>query len=156
MHVIAGMAVTFLLAATPAFAERMTRTVAGARSIAAAFVEAEAETGIHVVTGGTDVHLVLLDTSKSFDAKVGLGRLHAVGVNANAMRIAYDPAPAGGCSGLRLGATSSATRGFDDAAFCELGEILVATLSNPGQPPAPELSARARALAAAYPAYPDR
>jgi glycine hydroxymethyltransferase len=156
MHVIAGMAVTFLLAAKPAFADRMTRTVAGARAIAAAFVEAEDETAIRVVTGGTDVHLVLLDTSKSFDARVGLDRLHAVGVNANAMRIAYDPAPDGGCSGLRLGATSSATRGFDDAAFRELGEILVATLSNPGQPPVAELSARARALAAAYPAYPDR
>jgi glycine hydroxymethyltransferase len=154
MHVIAGMAVTFLLAGTPTFADRMTRTLAGARLIAAAFVDAEDETGIHVVTGGTDVHLVLLDTSESFDARVALERLHAVGVNANAMRIAYDPAPAGGVSGLRLGATSSATRGFDGAAFAELGEILVGTLSGGDQPPSAELAARAKALAAAYPIYP--
>jgi glycine hydroxymethyltransferase len=153
MHVIAGMAVTFLLAAQPAFADRMARTLAGARSIAAAFVEAEDETGIHVVTGGTDVHLVLLDTSKRFDARLGLERLHAVGVNANAMRIAYDRAPEDGCSGLRLGATSSATRGFDAAAFAELGEILVGTLCGDDQPPSAELAARAKALAGAYPIY---
>jgi glycine hydroxymethyltransferase len=153
MHVIAGMAVTFLLASTPSFGERMARTVAGARAIAAAFVEAEGETGIRVVTGGTDVHLLLLDTAASFDAAVGLERLHAVGVNANAMRIAYDPAPPGGRSGLRLGATSSATRGFDAAAFAELGEILVGALSAADQPPSADLSARAKALAAAYPIY---
>ena len=153
MHVIAGMAVTFLLAAQPAFADRMARTIAGARSIAAAFVAAEEETGIHVVTGGTDVHLVLLDTSKRFDARVGLERLHAVGVNANAMRIAYDPAPDDGCSGLRLGATSSATRGFDTAAFAELGEVLIGALSGVDEPPSAKLSARAKALAAAYPIY---
>jgi glycine hydroxymethyltransferase len=153
MHVIAGMAVTFLLASTPAFSDRMARTVAGARAIAAAFVEAEGETGIRVVTGGTDVHLLLLDTSQSFDATVGLERLHAVGVNANAMRIAYDPSPEGGRSGIRLGATSSATRGFDEAAFAELSEILVGALSGGGEPPSAELSARAKALAAAYPIY---
>jgi glycine hydroxymethyltransferase len=153
MHVIAGMAVTFLLASTPAFADRMARTIAGARAIAAAFVDADGETGIGVVTGGTDTHLALLDTSKSFDATVGLERLHAVGVNANAMRIAYDPSPAGGRSGLRLGATSSATRGFDEAAFAELGEILVGALSNGDSPPSADLAARAKALAAAYPIY---
>jgi glycine hydroxymethyltransferase len=153
LHVIAGMAVTFLLAATPDFADRMARTVAGARAIAAAFVEAEGESGIRVVTGGTDVHLLLLDTSHSFDAAVGLERLHAIGVNANAIRIAYDPAPAGGRSGLRLGATSSATRGFDQAAFAELGEILVGALSGGDRPPGADLASRAKALAAAYPIY---
>jgi glycine hydroxymethyltransferase len=153
MHVVAGMAVTFLLASQPAFAERMARTLAGARSIAAAFVAAEESSGIHVVTGGTDVHLVLLDTSKRFDAREGLEQLHAVGVNANAMRIAYDPSPEGGCSGLRLGATSSATRGFNAAAFAELGEILVATLSDDGGSRTGVLAARARELAAAYPIY---
>jgi glycine hydroxymethyltransferase len=153
MHVIAGMAVTFLLASQPAFADRMARTLEGARSIAAAFVEAEEEIGIHVVTGGTDVHLVLLDTSKRFDARVGLERLHEHGVNANAMRIAYDLAPGDGCSGLRLGATSCATRGFDAAAFAELGEILVSALSGDDRQPSAAILARARALAAAYPIY---
>jgi glycine hydroxymethyltransferase len=154
MHVIAGMAVTFRLAATPGFAERMARTVAGARTLAKALAAAEEDTGIRVVTGGTDVHLVLLDTSDRFDAGEGLERLHAVGINANAMRIAYDRAPAGGRSGLRIGATSSATRGFDEGAFEELGEIVVGALSSDDPAHQAALNVRARALAAAFPAYP--
>ena len=154
MHVIAGMAVTFGLASKPAFANRMARTLAGARTIAAAFFESSrADEAISVVTGGTDVHLVLLDTSAVVDATSALSRLHSVGINANAMRIAYDAAPDGGCSGLRLGATSSATRGFGQAEFEELGAILVAALSADWQSRLVELRERARALALGFPPY---
>ena len=154
MHVIAGMAVTFGLAKQPAFADRMARTVAGARAIAAAFqTDGALQSGIGVVTGGTDVHLALLDTGAVFDANVALERLHAVGINANAMRIAYDRAADGGCSGLRLGATSCATRGFGQAEFAELGEILVGTLGDEHIANVTELHERARVLAAAHPPY---
>jgi glycine hydroxymethyltransferase len=154
MHVIAGMAVTFGLAQQPAFAERMARTLAGARAIAAAFFDPSgADDAIKVVTGGTDVHLVLLDTGAIFDANEALSRLHFVGINANAMRIAYDTAPEGACSGLRLGATSSATRGFGQAQFEELGAILVAALATESSARVEELRERALSLALAFPPY---
>lgn len=153
MHVIAGMAVTFLLAKMPEFKERMARTVAGARTIAAAFHEAAGATGVEVVTGGTDVHLALLDTTRFGDARTALDRLHEIDVQANAMRIAYDTAVAPGRSGLRLGATSCATRGFDAAAFAELADVLTSLLSQDGLEHRDALRDRVRTLARAYPAY---
>lgn len=154
MHVIAGMAVTFGLAGRPEFADRMARTVAGARAIAAAFyADSDSDDAVTVVTGGTDVHLALLDTGALFDAKVALERLHSVGINANAMRIAFDRAQEDGCSGLRLGATSSATRGFGQEEFSELGEILVGTVGPDYENKVEALRERSRALALSHPPY---
>ncbi|HWD24551.1 MAG TPA: serine hydroxymethyltransferase, partial [Acidimicrobiales bacterium] len=118
VHVIAAKAVTFALCGTESFRERMARTVAGARTIAGKFHAAAERSGIDVVTGGTDVHLVLLDVTRSGE-RAGdlLDALHLVGVNANAMRIAFDPQPRPSCSGLRLGTASLATRGFAAAEF---------------------------------------
>jgi glycine hydroxymethyltransferase len=152
MHIIAGKAVTFGLAATPAFADRMARTVAGARTIAGALNDAARTTGVTVVTGGTDVHLVLCDTTDApFPAEAGLEYLHAVSINANAMRIAYDQAPSGSSSGLRLGATSLATRGFDGAAFEELGDIVTLALGPDRARRHEELRQRVDALVAQFP-----
>ena len=156
MHVIAGMAVTFLLASTPDFKDRMARTVAGARALAAAFGASSGDTGIDVVTGGTDAHLLLLDTAGFGDARMALERLHEIDVNANAMRIAYDAAQPPGCSGLRLGATSCATRGFGAGAFAELAGVLVECFEGRGSSHRDELRDRVRGLARTYPAYATR
>ncbi len=154
-HVTAAYALTFALARTPAFRERMERTLAGASLVASRLQEAAGETQVAVVTGGTEVHQFLLDVSGTGrDATEVMGWLHALSVNANPMAIAYDPRPAPGMSGLRLGTTSLATRGFREADFAELAEVLVAGLGPERERRRPELAGRTRALAEAHPVYP--
>lgn len=66
MHVIAGKAVALKIAATPEFAERQQRTLSGARIIADRLMADDvAKAGVSVVSGGTDVHLVLVDLRNS-------------------------------------------------------------------------------------------
>ena len=154
-HVIAANALAFGLAARPAFAERMERTLSGARILAAALSAAADETGCTVLSGGTEVHQVILDASGSTrSAAELLERLHDASCDANALPLAYDPRPESGGSGLRLGTAALATRGFDDAAFAELGALLVAALATRGAPRAGELAEQARALTARFPIYP--
>ena len=106
------------------------------------------------MTGGTDVHLLIADTSRSgVTAQAMLERLHELSVNANALRIAYDPAPPGASSGLRLGTTSLATRGFRGGEFEELGEILVGVFGQGFLARKDELASRIRELASAFPIY---
>ncbi len=103
-HVIAAKAVTFKLAGTEAFRERMGRTLEGARAIAEALVEAEERTGASVVTGGTDVHQLLVDLAPSGrEAWATLRRLNEIGISANAVSLAYDRLAEPACSGLRFG-----------------------------------------------------
>src|SRR5699024_5684050 len=73
MHVIAGKAVAFKVAGSPEFAERQPRTLEGARILAQRLSQLDvAEAGISVLTGGTDVHLVLVDLRGSeLDGKQG-------------------------------------------------------------------------------------
>ena len=73
MHVIAAKAVTFALASTDGYRERMRRTVDGAQIVAAALVAAAPLTGATVVTGGTDVHQLLVDLSGGDNRSDGSG-----------------------------------------------------------------------------------
>jgi glycine hydroxymethyltransferase len=154
---IAGKATAFLLAQSPAFADRMARTVAGARTVAAILNDEVDSTKCTVVTGGTDTHEIVLDTAASgVSAQVALEWLHDVGITANAMRIAFDSQTAPAASGLRLGTTSLATRGFGVQEFRDVGEVLAAALSPGREALKVELARRTHALAAAHPAYPSR
>ena len=112
-HVIAAKAVTFKLAGTEAFRERVERTLQGARTMADILVDAEDRTRAHVVTGGTDVHQFLVDLSPGGrEAWATLGSLNDLGISANAIGLAFDPLAAPLCSGLRFGATALACRGL--------------------------------------------
>jgi glycine hydroxymethyltransferase len=167
-HVMAGQAVTLRIASTPEFRERMERTVEGARTVAAVLAERESRTGAAVITGGTDVHQVLLDVSPSgLDGEEALGLLHEVGANANFIRIAYDPRPAPGSSGIRLGTAALTTRGFGRDEFVEVGEIVAGALAagagggsrspagaGDGGSALKELAMRARKLLDCFPIYP--
>lgn len=156
-HVTAAYALTFALAARPSFAERMARTLAGARRVAATLHAAEAETRMAVATGGTEVHQLLLDTSGAgLGGGEALEALHAVSVNANALPLAYDPRPGPEGSGLRLGTAALATRGFGEDAFAELAEVLVGALGPHRDRRRGELAGRTAELAAAFPVYPGR
>jgi len=157
-HVIAAKAVTFAIAATDSYRRRMERTVSGAQTIAAALSAAETATGAHVVTGGTDVHQLLVDLAPSGrDASGELAHLNALGISANAIRLAFDPMIPPGASGLRLGAAALAARGFGHAEFEEVGSIVATALAEPigdrTSPAASRLAERVRALVEAFPLY---
>jgi glycine hydroxymethyltransferase len=153
-HVIAGKAVTFGLAATDAFRERMERTVAGAQIIARELVASSGRVGAGVVTGGTDVHQLLVDLAPSGrEAWHVLSRLNELGISANAIRLAFDPQANPGASGLRFGASALAARGFGTPEFEEVGRLLADALS-PDRVAATDVPERVKALTDAFPLYP--
>ena len=159
-HVIAAKAVAFKMAAAPGFRERLQRTVSGARTLAARLTEPDVKAaGITVLTGGTDVHLILVDLRDAdLDGKQAEDRLHSVGITVNRNAVPFDPRPPMVTSGLRIGTPALATRGFDDADFAEVGDILAVALTAPAGELDPELAAslraRVAALTSANPLYP--
>jgi glycine hydroxymethyltransferase len=160
-HVIAAKAVAFKMAADPAFKERLARTLSGARILAERLTAADVtEAGVSVLTGGTDVHLVLADLRNSeLDGKAAEDRLHDIGITVNRNAVPFDPRPPMVTSGLRIGTPALATRGFDDADFTEVADIIAAALVEPAGELSAEvtasLRARVSALAAAHPLYTD-
>ncbi|WP_020640797.1 serine hydroxymethyltransferase [Amycolatopsis balhimycina] len=148
-HVIAAKAVAFKMAGEPEFAERQQRTLRGAKIIAERLMDG----GIDVLTGGTDVHLVLVDLRHSeLDGKQAEDRLHEAGITVNRNAVPFDPRPPMVTSGLRIGTPALATRGFGDAEFREAADVIAEALK-PGFD-AGKLRARVTALAEAFPLYP--
>ncbi len=160
-HVIAAKAVAFKMAADPAFRERAERTVRGAALLAQRLVADDVKAaGITVLTGGTDVHLVLVDLRDSdLDGKAAEDRLHSVGITVNRNAVPFDPRPPMVTSGLRIGTPALATRGFGDAEFTEVADIIAAALiAGVGELDAAlatSLQGRVSALAEELRLYPD-
>ncbi|MEV6899531.1 serine hydroxymethyltransferase [Amycolatopsis sp. NPDC051372] len=157
-HVIAAKAVAFKMAAEPQFAERQARTLRGAKLLAERLLaEDTTAAGISVLTGGTDVHLVLADLRDSvLDGKQAEDRLHSVGITVNRNAVPFDPRPPMVTSGIRIGTPALATRGFGDNEFREVADIVAAALL-PGfdETVAEKLRTRVAALTARFPLYPD-
>ena len=130
-HVIAAKAVSFKLAAEPAFRERQERTLAGARLLAERLLADDARAaGINVVSGGTDVHLVLVDLRASpLDGKQAEDRLHSIGITVNRNAVPFDPRPPMVSSGVRIGTPALAARGFDLDDFAEVADIIAIALT---------------------------
>ena len=126
MHVIAAKAVAFKLAMTPEFKEKQERTLRGASILADRLLADDARAaGVDVVTGGTDVHLVLADLRSSvLDGRQAEDRLHEAGITANRNAVPFDPRPPMVTSGVRLGTPALATRGFGDSEFVEVADIV--------------------------------
>lgn len=157
-HVIAAKAVAFKMAGEPAFRERQERTLEGARIIAERLSRDDvAGAGITVLSGGTDVHLVLVDLrDAAIDGQQAEDRLHAVGITVNRNAVPFDPRPPMVSSGVRIGTPALATRGFGADAFTEVADIIAAALAGDGEPDElAVLRARVEALAAEHPLYPD-
>ncbi|MEZ0493507.1 serine hydroxymethyltransferase [Kineococcus sp. TBRC 1896] len=156
-HVIAAKAVAFKLAAEPAFADRQRRTLAGARILADRLTAPDSrEAGIAVVSGGTDVHLVLVDLrDSSLDGKQAEDRLHDIGITVNRNAVPFDPRPPMVSSGVRIGTPALAARGFDEDDFAEVADVIATALRpETGTHALTELSHRVAALAARHPLYP--
>ncbi len=153
MHVVAAKAVAFKAAAQPEFKERQQRTLDGARLIAERLTQADvAANGVQVLTGGTEVHLVLVDLRNApINGQETEDLLHEVGITVNRNSVPNDPRPPMVTSGVRIGTPALATRGFGEAEFTEVADIIAHVLMP--NPDVPALQARVRALTEAYPLY---
>jgi len=151
-HVIAGKAVAFKIAATEAFRERQQRTVEGAKAVAEKLLGAGH--GVNVLTGGTDVHLALVDLRESeLDGQMAEDRLHDIGITVNRNAVPFDPRPPMVTSGLRVGTPALATRGLQADDFAEVGDIIATTLTPDFEGAKDDLVARVSAIAERYPLY---
>jgi glycine hydroxymethyltransferase len=157
-HVIAAKAVSFKLAGEPEFRERQQRTLEGAKILADRLLQEDSrKAGINVVSGGTDVHLVLVDLRESeLDGKQAEDRLHRVGITVNRNAVPFDPRPPMVSSGVRIGTPALATRGFDLDAFREVADIIsLALRPDTDDAGLAALRDRVDALAARFPLYPS-
>ena len=153
MHVVAAKAVAFKAAMQPDFVERQQRTIEGARIIADRLNQKDiTDAGISVLTGGTDVHLVLVDLrNAAIDGQTAQDVLHEAGVTVNKNSVPNDPRPPMVTSGIRIGAPALATRGFGATEFTEVADIIAEALKAGADTTA--LKARVRKLTEAFPLY---
>jgi glycine hydroxymethyltransferase len=153
MHSIAGKAVAFKVAQSELFRERQARTREGAAIVAEEMLGA----GVNVLTGGTDVHLVLADLRDSeLDGQQAEDRLHEIGITVNRNAVPFDPRPPTVSSGVRIGTPALATRGLQADDFREVGKVIAEALTGDfSDEKRNELAQRTRALAERYPLYPQ-
>ena len=153
MHVVAAKAVAFKLAAQAEFKEKQERTLRGASILAERLQEQDVvDAGVQVLTGGTDVHLVLVDLRNSqLNGQQGEDLLHEVGITVNRNSVPFDPLPPMTTSGLRIGTPALASRGFGDEEFTEVSDIIAQALK-PGAD-VDALRARVDKLADDFPLY---
>ena len=154
MHVIAAKAVAFKVAMTDEFKERQKRTIRGAQILADRLVAPDATAaGLDVLTGGTDVHLILADLRNSeVNGAEAQDLLHEVGITVNRNSVPFDPRPPMVTSGVRIGTAALATRGFGDEEFVEVADVIAHALM-----PNPDIAAlreRVAVLTEQFPLYP--
>jgi glycine hydroxymethyltransferase len=152
MHTIAAKAVALKIAASEEFRARQRQTIANAQALA----EGLQEGGIPVLTGGTDVHLVLVDlTPTGLDGQAAEDRLEAVGITVNRNAIPFDERPPMNPSGLRIGTPALTTRGLLEDDMREIATVIATALSDDFEAEKDSLRNRSKALMDHYPLYPQ-
>lgn len=157
MHVIAAKAVSFGEALQPEFKAYAHQVVANARVLAATLIER----GLAIVTGGTDSHVMSVDLRpKGQTGKATEAALEAAFITCNKNGIPFDPQPFTITSGVRLGTPAGTTRGFTEAEFRIIGNLIADVVdgmkSNSGSPDEAvqaEVRAKVKALTAQFPIY---
>lgn len=150
MNQVAAAAVTFRLAAMPAFHDYAKQVLANAKALAAALMDRQ----VKLVTGGTDNHLLVVDTVASFDLDGAKAQeaLDRVGLTTNKQVIPDDPNPPMRPSGLRLGTPAGTARGMGNKEMTEVAEIIAAALNAKGDAATETaLAARTHKLTARFP-----
>ncbi|MDN6100233.1 serine hydroxymethyltransferase [Corynebacterium flavescens] len=155
MHVVAAKAIALKIAASEEFKKRQERTLEGARILAERLTAADTKAaGVDVLTGGTDVHLVLADLRNSeLDGQQAEDLLHEVGITVNRNAVPNDPRPPMVTSGLRIGTPALATRGLDAAAFSEVADIIGTALAAGKNADVAALRARVAKVTEQFPLY---
>jgi glycine hydroxymethyltransferase len=152
MHTIAAKAVAMKIAASEPFRQRQRQTIANARALA----EGLQEGGLPVLTGGTDVHLVLVDlTPSGLDGQTAENRLEEVGITVNRNAIPFDERPPMNPSGLRIGTPALTTRGMGEDEMTEIAAVICTALSDDFGAEKASLNARTVALMDRHPLYPQ-
>ncbi len=150
MHTVAAKAVALGIAASEPFRQRQRQTIANAQALAAGLEEG----GIPVLTGGTDVHLVLVDlTPTGLDGQSAEDRLEAIGITVNRNAIPFDERPPMNPSGLRIGTPALTTRGMVEEDMTEIAAVIATALGDDFEAEKDDLSARTGVLMDRYPLY---
>jgi glycine hydroxymethyltransferase len=154
MHIIAAKAVCFREAATPEFSAYQKQLVANAKRLSAAMTAA----GFRIVSGGTDNHIVLVDTfSKGITGKVAEAALGQAGITVNKNAIPFDKNPPMVASGVRLGTPAVTTRGMGEAQMDEIAGFIARALASPDDAAAlTTIKAEVELLCRKFPLYPER
>ncbi|TYR20670.1 serine hydroxymethyltransferase [Corynebacterium urealyticum] len=155
MHAVAAKAVAMKVAQTDEFRDRQARTLEGAKILAERLSAADTKgAGVEVLTGGTDVHLVLADLRHSeLDGQQAEDLLHEVGITVNRNAVPFDPRPPMVTSGLRIGTPALASRGLDTAAFTEVADVIGTALAKGKNADVDALRARVSKVAEDFPLY---
>ena len=126
MNTIAGIAITLGRALQPEFKEYGAQVLRNAKTLAATLLAG----GGVLVTGGTDNHMLVLDTMKSFgiDGRVAEETLDKIAITTNKQIIPDDPNPPLRPSGIRLGTPAATARGMKEDAMRRLGDWIVSAL----------------------------
>ncbi|HEX9563707.1 MAG TPA: serine hydroxymethyltransferase [Gemmatimonadaceae bacterium] len=151
-HVIAAKAVAFREALSPGFREYCGRVVANARTLAAAL----SARGFHLVSGGTDNHLMLVDLrNKGLTGKVAEKSLDRAGITVNKNTVPRETQSPFVTSGIRIGTPAVTTRGLGEREMEQIAALIDRVLAAPDDA-ATTVAVRAdvRALTAAFPLYP--
>jgi glycine hydroxymethyltransferase len=152
MHIIAAKAVALRIAQSEPFRARQRQTIANAQAFAAELIA----NGVEVLTGGTDVHLVLVDLGPTgLDGKTAEHRLEAVGITVNRNAIPFDERPPMNPSGLRIGTPALTTRGLAEDDMREIAQVIAIALSDRFDDERETLGERTQALMERYPLYPQ-
>ena len=159
MHVVAAKAAAFGEALRPEFKEYSAAVIKNAQTLAATLMDG----GLDIVSGGTDTHLTLVDLRpKGLTGKVAEASLEAAGMTCNKNGIPFDPEKPAITSGVRLGSPAATTRGFGEAEFKQIGEMIVQVLdglaSDGNDNSSVEAGVRHKVaeLCARFPIYPDQ
>jgi glycine hydroxymethyltransferase len=148
VHVIAAKAACFKIAASPGFRSYQEQVRANADALADELIA----TGLDVVTGGTDTHLLQLDLRRSdWTGKDAEERLHEVKLTVNRNTVPFDERPPTVASGVRIGTPAATMRGFDEEDCREVARIIAGALADGDLD---ELRGRSEALCAKRPLYP--
>jgi glycine hydroxymethyltransferase len=154
-HVIAAKAVAFKMAAMPEFVERQQRVIEGAKIMAERLSAPDVrDAGIAVLTGGTDVHLVLVDLRNAeIDGRQAEDRLAAIGITVNRNAVPFDPRPPMVTSGLRIGTPALAARGFQAEDFAAVADLIAQCLIAPPDADTAKWAREVSELAERHPLY---
>lgn len=128
MHIVAAKAVAFLEASSDEFRADQARTVANSQRLSSRLTAR----GHRIVSGGTDNHCSLIDVGAAgLTGKVAQRALGAAHITVNKNTIPYDPKPPMVASGIRLGTPALTSRGMDEAAMDEVGDLIADVLEAP-------------------------
>ena len=154
MHVIAAKAVCFREAATQEFKDYQQQLVVNAKRLSAAMTAA----GFRIVSGGTDNHIVLVDTfSKGITGKAAEAALGQAGITVNKNAIPFDQNPPMVASGVRLGTPAVTTRGMGEAQMDEIAGFITRALASPENTAAlTMIKQEVEQLCRKFPLYPER